>query len=334
MELGIVNLDENIDVLDKILSNLDELFNELFKKYHQNNVLNGKSELSYKLIFNIIESLKNIGQESIQKNKQDFKIGLYYPLDDEIIDLKESVISKIFIILRKIISSFIDQPYNENRDWNDMIHEIVFRTITYIGSFAIDLAEKRSNSVISAIESLDLIVDSSLRVPEDEQLQLFIVSEIINIVKNLGSLLILKNHTNVLSKCAILLDKCSLWAEKKKWRVIRLETTKILGKLGIDLVGKPLFADDLRTILRCLKKIIIRNISENNSEIDFKYLLMEIRKIAEKMAEKDVDESEMEYLFDLMDSLKESLKKSNFKYLSSEIDNWLIKLKENYKKDF
>lgn len=330
MNFGIDSLDENIDVIDKILSNLDSLFNDLFKKYHQNNVSNSKSELSYKLIINIIESLKNIGQESIQKNKQDFKIGSYLEWE-EIFALKESIISKIFIILGQITISFIDQPYNENRDWK-MIHEIVFRSVTYIGLFSIDLVEKRSNSVDAGIESLTSILNSSSRIRQGEQL--FIVSEIINLMETLGSLLILKNQANIISKCALLLNECSLWAEKNDARTIRLETTKILGKLGMKLVGKPLFSDDLKTIMRCLKEIIIRNSSRNNSEIDFKYSLMEIQKIAEKMHEKDVDESEMRYLFDLMDSIMDHINKSNFEYLSNKIYNWLNRIKEDHKRDF
>lgn len=330
MNFGIDSLDENIEIIDKILSNLDSLFNDLFKKYHQNNVSNNKSELSYKLIINIIESLKNIGHESIQKNKQDLKIGSYLEWD-EILVLKESVISKIIIIMGQITISFIDQPYNENRDWK-MIHEIVFRSVTYIGSFSIDLVEKRSNSVDTAIDSLTSILNSSSGARPGEQL--FIVSEIINLMETLGSLLILKNQANMLSKCAHLLNECSAWAEKNDARTIRLETTKILGKLGLKLVGKPLFSDDLKTILRFLKEIIIRNSSRNNSEIDFKYSLMEIRKIAEKMDEKDVDESEMRDLFVLMDSIIEHLNKSNFEYLSNETYDWLNKIKEDPKRDF
>ncbi len=191
--------------------------------------------------------------------------------------------------MKEISVSFITSKNNETAR-NDFFQKIILRTVTYIGFFANDLVENESSSILDAINMLDYILKSSPLLKKNEKLLL--ISEILNILYNLCYLLIDNRYATIISECSIKISNIFSWLNENQLYNFKVEIITELGKIGLKMVGKTIFTNDLRTVLRCLSDMIVEN-NYSNSEKEVRLLLSQIKKIANKMCKEDVDESEM-----------------------------------------
>lgn len=320
MNFGIMSIDETPETLDSILMTLHDLYNSLFKNYMLISEPNRKLSLANSLILNIIEALKNIGQESIYKNKYDIKIGPYFPLE-EIVDLRESTISKIINIHKDIAISYLTGEICGQEDKNEMeqYQEIIKRVINYIGVFSLQLAQNKSFSVSSTIDASSEILEKSLTQTKINRLS--IASEIIDLLDKLSISLIENQFADKIPECTLIFKKIIHWADEYEISQIRESAIKELGKIGLEMVNYGKLIAELRRTVQILEEITFENINKN-SERFTRLSLIQIQDIVEKMYQMRVNESEIQCVSNSIDLIKKSLAKSEMEGLIPEIGNW------------
>ena len=273
---------------------------------------NNDLELVNGLIINIVESLKNIGQESIYRNKQDIKIGEYIPIE-EIVGLRDSIITKIIDVLRIIAISHLNEDIYKYQ-------EIILRIINYNGAFSLELITKKSNSIKDAMDSLYSFFEPLS--PNNKLEKLKIASEILEIFNDISLRLIESKSINTISECAGYIKKISQWADKNEMPSIKTNAIKYLGHIGLDLVKSEIFGNDLRKINLFLQDIILINIEDECPESDIELPLNLLKHLAEKMAEKNINESEIDDILIFFRSLIPSISGSKAEELNKWINNF------------
>lgn len=332
MNFGIISIDETPKTLDFILMILNDLYNNLFKNYILILVSNTKLSLANNLIINIVESLKNIGEESIYKNKYDFKIGSYFPLE-EIVDLRESLISRIINIQRDIAISYLTGEIYDQEDKNETekFQEIVKRVINYIGVFSLQLAQNRSYSVSSTIDASNNILINSSKQPK--VISRLIASDIIDFLDKLTISLIENRFVDKITECILNFKKIVQWADENEISEIKEIAIKTLGKNGLKMVSYDMLQDELKRTVKILEDITLENINLNSDRFT-QLSLLQIQNIIEKMYQMGINESEILYIYNSIELVKEKLSTSDMEGLIPKIGNWedMINNKYGYKR--
>ncbi|MBI5679701.1 MAG: DUF2254 domain-containing protein [Methanobacterium sp.] len=321
MDFGIQSLEINPNMLDIIFKKLKYIYILLFTNYILKYDSDNNLAHSNALIINIVESLKNIGQESLDKNKQDLQIGPYIPIE-EIIVLKNSIITKVIIILKDIALSYLNEDiYTKTAvKYHGKYQEIIMRIINYISVFSFELIDKKSNSVSDAMELLYSFIEPLSSNNKLKKLE--IASEILETFNEMCFRLINNKSINKISECAEYLKKISQWADKHQMPIIKMNAIRYLGIIGLNLVKSEIFINDLRKVIIHLEEITFENIG-NNSTKCVELSLNLLKKIGNEMVKEKVNKSELRSFHEFYITIQQELKKAKMHQLLEDYRKWV-----------
>lgn len=294
MQIGTIMIEENPELLDEVLFNLKLTSDELFREWILN-IKTPKKKVSSinNMIINVIEAIKFIGYESLNKEKYDLKIGDYYN-EDEIILLENTIILAVINSLNQIALKYVDEKVYESKLSEEEIYDVLIRIINYESTFGTDLSRKKSDSVIDVINSIYSIAEGSTKSPR--HIKFKIGMEIFYGLRKIADETITFDSRNV-SDCARSLKKLMDWAIDNDFDLLKSLILDYLGEIGLKLSDRGILTDELKNLVKIFEKITLKNINKQN-EFDTKNSLKQIKVLAEDMANKKFDESEIKMVFD------------------------------------
>jgi len=270
MKFGIDQLDNDPKLIDRIIWLIYLPFNHLFGFviYHHNT----KGIESNKAIINIIESLKFIGLESINKGIYDLQVGDYYQ-EEEPIRLQYSIIYKIITALESIATAYLTEYTIESSNQEE---DIVIRVLNYINGITVQLISKKSHSASEGIKSIYKLGKESIKNPSMNKTSLLIV----DYLKQLSSMLI-EIESDDISDCLKYLKELGILANLQKTPGIQMWVIEHLGELGILMTSNIRLKGQLNNLIDYLGEIILYNINthKTNKKVSIENIVRSITKI-------------------------------------------------------
>ncbi|WP_321421708.1 DUF2254 family protein [uncultured Methanobacterium sp.] len=319
-------INEYPELLDEVLSILSLTSDELCRIWIFN-PLKTKNEVSNAkdLIINILETYVYIAHEALKKGNFDLKIGIYPYIEE--IDSEKSIILILTENLNKIAFLFMDERINKSELSDDEIENLIMTIIQYNCNFGIDIAQKRSDSVIEIVSSLYSIAESSTNL--SKVIRFKIGLEVFYSIRDITDEILINDSKGILDS-AEYLTHLHDWAITNDFYIIKSFIIEYLGDISLKLTNKKFLSDDLKNIITILKNITLDNIKKRN-KTDVAESLKQLKDLAEEMANKKFMKEELEFVSESISMIHKDLLTEGMHDILNDFDEWIKTFNKFYK---
>lgn len=310
-------VNEYPELLDDVLFILNLTSDELCRKWifntlaTKNEVYNAKG-----LIFDISEANVFVANEALKKEDFDLKISSYPHIEE--IHSEKSIILTIIEKMNNIAFLFMDERINKSELSDDEIKNLIITIIQYNCNLGKDIVQKRSDSIIGIISSLNSIAESSTNLSKVIRFKIGLevfnsIREITDEILNIDSI-----GTSGSVEC---LTRLHDWAINNDFYLIKSFVIEYLGDISLKLANKNFLSDDLKNIINIIENITYNDIKKRN-EKDVKKSLNQLKDLAEEMAKNKFIKEEMETVFDSLSMIRKSLLAEGMLDTLNSLEEW------------
>lgn len=313
------------ELLDDVLFMLNLTSDELCRKWIFNS-FKTKNEVSNAkgLIVDILEANAFVANEALKKGNFDLKISSYPHIQE--IHSEKSIILTVIVNLNRIAFLFMDERIKKSELTDDEIENLIMTIIQYNCNFGIDIAKKRSDSVIGIISSLYSIVESSTNL--SKVIRFKIGLEVFNSIRKITDE-ILTNDSKGISDSTEYLIRLHAWVMKNEFYLIKSFIIEYLGDISLKLVNKKFLSDDLKNIIKILENMTLDNIKKGNKK-NVTEPLKQLELLAEEMANKNFVNEEMEAIFNPLSMISKYLLTEGMHDILNDLEEWFKKFNKFY----
>jgi len=324
-DIAAYTVNECPELLDDVLFMLNLTSDELCRKWIFNS-FKTKNEVSNAkgLIVDILEANAFVANEALKKGNFDLKISSYPHMEE--IHSEKSIILTIIVNLNRIAFLFMDERIIKSELADDEIENLLMTIIEYNCNFGMNIAQKRSDSVIGIISSLYSIVESSTYL--SKVIRFKIGLEVFNSIRKITDE-ILTNDSKGISDSTEYLIRLHAWVMKNDFYLIKSFIIEYLGDISLKLVNKKFLSDDLKNIIKILETMTLDNIKKGNKK-NVTEPLKQLELLAEEMANKNFVNEEMEAIFYPLSMISKYLLTESMHDILNDLEEWFKKFNKFY----